>query len=331
MTQIWKIPINPQRPPDFLRDPANLAMFEPGKAEKAKAFCFEKGWVGIGWGLSSIKCNLSNYREYLRVLDKSSQDEIGFSPKYARGPCIAFAETMQNGDFIWCRAAGDIYYLGRVKGTWAYKHSGEFHRLDLYQVRKCRWERAGPSDRVPGPVKNAFAGRGQAISRIKKDWNAAIRGTAAIWQSLTQEKIELEFSPVVEFPLSAIAHDDLEDIVALYVQMELGWHIIPSTVKRSTPDTEFVLRNPSGRRAYAQVKTHPFAISEIVVPVEVDEFFVFYPQINLAEKRSNIDRRIKLIDPSALAVFVKANQNLMPPIVKQLMELITTHPPSARR
>lgn len=321
MAQIWKIPINPQRPPDFIRDEANPKKFEAGKAEKARAFCFEQNWVGIGWAIPSIKRNLQNHNEYLQALTAATEREVGFLPQNAKGPCIAFADKMKNGDFVWCRAAGDIYWLGRIQGPWMYKHSGDFDHFDLYQVRKCRWERVGSSDSVPGPVKNAFAGRGQAISRIKKEEDAAIRSIAAMWRSLTGEIVELDLQPFTEFPLSATAHDDLEDIVALYLQMKLGWHIVPSTVKLSTPDTEFVLRNADGHRAYAQVKTHEFDFSKITVPDGVDNFFVFYPQLDSTEKNLNADLRVKLIDASALAAFVKAHPNLMPLFVRQILQL----------
>ncbi len=319
MHQVWKIPVNSQRPRDFVFDPNNPNDFEPSKAEKARAFCFEKGWIGIGWGIEGLNRDLERHSDYLAALDVATEESLGFPPGSSKSPSTAFAARMQLGDFVWCRAAGDIYWLGRVIGPWLYKHSDEFHHFDLFQVRKCKWERVGPSDLVPGPVKNAYAGHGQTVSRILNE--AALLGSALIWESKTSEIVEYN-RPGEEFLLGAIGHDDLEDVVALYLQMELGWHIIPSTAKRSTPVTEFVLRNRSGKRAYLQVKSGQTRIesADIIVPKDVDEFFVFYPTIGEPTKSINSNARLKYINAVTLSKFIKENRDLVPSFVRLLLD-----------
>jgi hypothetical protein len=318
MVQVWKMPINSQRPPDFVFDRNHPGDFETGKAEKARDFCFKEGWVGIGWGIEGLDRNLSDHGDYLATLKSRGERLLGFERKKARGPSIAFATRMLVGDFVWCRAAGDIYWLGKVSGAWMYRYNGDFAEFDLYQVRKCEWIPVGPSDLVPGPVKNAYAGRGQAISCIAKEGDAALLGSALIWESKTGEKVDPALKPARAFPLGAIAHDDLEDIVSLYLQMKRGWSIVPSTAKKSTPTTEFVLRNRAGGRAYVQVKSGQAKIEshQINVPADVDEFFLFYPTIELTPKSSMGNEKLTHIDAGALMKFIGENLQIMPEFIR---------------
>ncbi len=156
---------------------------------------------------------------------------------------------MQKGDLVWYRAKGDIYWLGKVDGSWSYQNTGDFKEFDLYQARKCRWLRVGPADTVPGPVKNAYAGRGNCISQIKRERHSAIPISFAIWEKQTGEVTQHCSFKSVKLPLSVIGHDDFEDLVALYLQSQSGWYLVPSTSKRSSPLTEFVPRNLEGKRA----------------------------------------------------------------------------------
>lgn len=156
---------------------------------------------------------------------------------------------MQKGDLVWCRAKGDICWLGKVDGSWSYQNTGDFKEFDLYQARKCRWLRVGPADTVPGPVKNAYAGRGNCISQIQRERHSAIPISFAIWEKQTGEVTQHCSFKSVKLSLSVIGHDDFEDLVALYLQSQLGWYLVPSTSKRSSPLTEFVPRNLEGKRA----------------------------------------------------------------------------------
>jgi hypothetical protein len=190
----------------------------------------------------------------------------------------------------------------------------------VFQVRKCKWVRVGSSDKIPGPVKNAFAGRGQAISRIAKEESAALLGTALIWESVTGESIELDIVAAKQFPMGAIAHDDLEDIVALYLQIEMGWHIVPSTAKKTTRDIEFVLRNSMGQRAYLQVKSGQATVevTKIDVPQDVDFFFIFYPTIS-EQDSFGTNSKIVLLNPNEIAKFLSSHKTIMPPFVQLLL------------
>ena len=322
--QVWKMPINGQRTPDFIPVPEEADKFEPGKAEKARGFCFAEGWVGIGWGIIGLNRDLTDHAEYLSVLEDTPESRLQFARKSARAACRSFAERMKEGDFVWCRAAGDTYWLGRVRGPWTYKHSGDFERYDLYQVRKCKWKCVGASDLVPGPVKNAYAGRGQAISLISREAASAFLSSALTCEFETGEDIGLDRKYPATFPLTAIAHDDLEDIVALYLQIEKGWHIIPSTVKGSTPTTEFVLRNAHGGRAYLQVKAGQTQIEKAEIPQDVDFFYSFYPSAVGAGDLPSQDAKWIQIGVDELTAFARSHRDIMPKFVQLLLERDTS-------
>lgn len=262
MTQVWKVPIKSGR-----------GDFTPERVARARDYCFARGWVGLGWEIDCLPDRLRDPRQYERAINKWIRPEDRRSAKSAH---IAIAHTMTNGDFVWCRAHGDTYWLGRVCGSWTYRCARDFDDLDLYQVRKCRWIGVGPADDVPGPVKNAFAGRGGAISRLRAEHDAALLQSAQIWYQRTGEQVP-DLPPAnAALRLSALGHDDLEDLVVLYLQVAHGWLVVPSTAKRSTPYTECVLRKANGERAYVQVKAGATPVEfGPGLPHEVDRIYLF--------------------------------------------------------
>lgn len=293
--RVWKMPLKSGRD-DFEKDPRRV--------DRAREFCFNNGWVGIGWECDSLTDNLQVPKEYVEALIKDSK-----YGRAARSAHNCLSDIMQEGDLVWCRAKGDIYWLGKIEGPWRYQNTGNFDEFDLYQVRKCRWRKVGPADTVPGPVKNAFAGRGSAISQIQRERDAAIHMSLSIWEKLTGETIQDSPLKSGKVALSAMGHDDLEDLVAIYLQAELGWYLVPSTAKRSTPLTEFVLRNSEGKRAYVQVKSGEAHLTLVDVPVEVDKFFVF--DLNPGNLHA-ANYKVERIDALKLIAFFRANTFLLP-------------------
>jgi hypothetical protein len=293
--RVWKMPLKSGRE-DFDKD--------HHKVDRAREFCFVNAWVGIGWHCDSLSDNLQDPKVYGEALTTDPKNGPA-----ARSAHRALAVIMQPGDFVWCRAKGDIYWLGKVEGPWRYQNSGYFKEFDLYQVRKCRWKKVGPADTVPGPVKNAYAGRGSAISQIQRERDAVIHMSLSIWEKLTGEAFENSAFKSAKVSLSAIGHDDLEDLVALYLQAEMGWYLVPSTAKRSTPLTEFVLRNSEGKRAYVQVKSGETHLASVDVPTEVDKFFLF--DLNPKNLHST-NYKVERIDALKLIDFFRTHTFLLP-------------------
>ena len=44
-----------------------------------------------------------------------------------------------NGSFVWTRDPEDLYWLGRVTGSYFYDNDNEAAAVDLVHVRECRW------------------------------------------------------------------------------------------------------------------------------------------------------------------------------------------------
>lgn len=303
-TTVWKLPLRSRRL-DFES--------EADKVEQARKFCFEKRWVGIGWQLESVEDGEASPEVYEAALVASKRTDINV--RAALSAHRAFSRTLKPCDLVWCRARGDVYWIGRVIGPWQYHCIGDFDTHDLYQVRECEWRRLGPSDLVPGPVKNAYAGRGAAITRILREADEARRSTIAIWHRLggdsSRESVE---SAGVR--LTTLGHDDLEDVVLLYLQAELGWRVVVSTAKKSTPFTECILRSDDGRRAYVQVKSGLAGLSAPDdIPPEVDIMYVF----NGNDEYSWINNdRIHPISRETLLRFVSHKSSLIPPQLRRL-------------
>ena len=128
---------------------------------------------------------------------------------------------------------------------------------------------------IPGPVRNAFAGRGSSICRI----NGATVHSAFIWKDATGETIKEIPKDIEKFSLSALGHDDLEDLVAMYLQAELGWYVVLGTAKAFYADNRVCASGTRGASAaYLQVKAgESIAPVPAVVPPEVDRFYLFDP------------------------------------------------------
>jgi hypothetical protein len=304
-TTVWKLPIRSGRP-DIKENPATV--------HRAREFCFKMGWAGIGWELENVSDHENRPGIYEDALLHSPRTDIKL--RSARTAHRSFAYSLRENDLVWCRAEGNIYWIGRIIGGWQYRCTGYFAEFDLYQVRKCEWRCLGPSDLVPGPVKNAFAGRGAAFTRILREADEARASTVRLWYSLGGDSPNKKpFAGAAR--LAALGHDDLEDLVLLYLQFELGWRIILSSAKRSTPFTECVLRNDIGQRAYVQVKSGLSGLNGMnSLPDEIDTMYVF----NGNEDYSWVsDPRIRPIGRNDLLQFVTRAQNLLPPQVRSVI------------
>ncbi|GEM_PF-1841597 len=301
--QIWKMPIRSRRD-DFESSPE--------KVHEARSFCFQNHWTGIGWGIGSLPDGMNEPDKYERAIDSEYPD----GGKAAHSAHKSLAHKMACNDLVWCRESNDIYWIGKITGEWIYHCLGAFDEFDLYQVRPCTWYCVGASDNVPGQIKNAFAGRGATISRIHSEY--ALHGSMAIWEKLTGEKIFQNEQKFAALTLGEIGHDDLEDLVILYVQVKLGWFVIASTAKHSTPATECVLRNKDGKRAYVQVKSGKTGVNIEAVPDGVDKFFVFDL---VSSNKLNSDDRVERIFPQDLENFAFEHPFFLPQHLKSLVRL----------
>jgi len=234
----------------------------------ARAFAFETGIVGAGWGLndSPVKGQVPDRSPdlelYLRHAEVAHPGDQSM-----RKAAAAFGERMQIGDYCWTYVThtGE-YWCCRIEGEFEYREGGEFDRFDLHMARPCTWALAGSMDAVPGVVRRAFAGPFGSVTALTS-------GTERAIQAARTALGETSPAPVGDLMKSA-GPEDLEDLVAMYLQRE-GWWIYPSTAKTSTASYEFVMvHSETGHRAGIQVKSGNVDRITQAVATDLDRFFI---------------------------------------------------------
>ncbi|MHA7871558.1 MAG: hypothetical protein ACX939_04330 [Hyphococcus sp.] len=232
----------------------------------AREFAITKGIVGAGWGLSdpTLLPDCSNdFDKYVKhaKLEYPSDKSLEKSTRM-------YAEKMQVGDICWLYVThSGEYWCAVIEGEFVYRCVEDFRVHDLHVIRPCRWAKAGTAECVPGVVRRGLAGTFGTISPIQRDKTVAIKCAQQIL-GLSSEFKSVDF-------YSAADPDDLEDVVALFLQNK-GWSIFPSTSKATMASYEFVLvHKASGRRAGLQVKSGGVPHLSQSVSDEFDDFFCF--------------------------------------------------------
>ena len=167
----------------------------------------------------------------------------------------AFLYRMEIGDLIWTRNAQGMYFLGQITGPWKYKSDKEYMDADLVNIRPCNWMKIGLQDAVPGKVLASFRGS-SAVQQVHDD--IACKYSQLKYNELTETK---NYQPIFDtkgkgFLKSCLSDQDWEDLAGLYLQVERGYFLIPSSCKKDTAVFEFILRHKEdGAKAVVQVKT----------------------------------------------------------------------------
>lgn len=213
--------------------------------EKLFAFCREQGILGVGWP----KIRSRTWDD--RVL-RAEAEAYAAQPnnRQAGWKAVRAMRSMEIGDLIWTRREG-IYYLCRVTGRWIDTVPTALHdSYDLTNFCRVDWAEIGKEDAVPGKVIASMRPAAtvqrvrdvEEISRFlwdrcagRNDYPSEERPRASLWDILSAEEIE--------------------ELVLLYLQAELGFYVYTSTVKRSTQRYECVLTDRDGNRVYPQVKS----------------------------------------------------------------------------
>src|SRR5258708_6126922 len=128
--------------------------------DEAKAYCRKTGLVGVGWGLSRLK-----HGARLETVIKSWRARPG--GKGGADTIARLANQVRDGDLMWTRDTLGRFWLCQVTGRWRYDKSPESVRLDLYNVRPCRWlDRSFRDYEVPVAAVRSFTGASQTLRRL---------------------------------------------------------------------------------------------------------------------------------------------------------------------
>ena len=263
-------------------------------------FCLERNILGFGWPVEQDAP--MDWDTYYQLGQETYPGDPGWN-RAAHAIC-----RIEVNDLCWTRDRDGTYYIGKIKGSWEYRSTDDYRDADIVNVRPCRWFRVGGVDSVPGKVLNSFR-VGSTLQQVHDE-------TVTLYSKWKYNQLSKEI--VYDLPqvalldlFSLIAPDDCEDIVGIYLQEKRGYRLIPSTCKRDTPKTEFVLRKAEGK-AYVQVKQgnvdlnrDEFNDSDLSDPCE---WFLFTTHGRYAGRENS---RVHCLDPDNMRDFALNNRRLM--------------------
>jgi hypothetical protein len=229
----WKLNIIPASDPGA--DPRQLCIHD----EKI---------VGIGWPVYTTRETLTS-KQYL----KQARTEYAKGKSNMPAAINAIVERMNIDDLVWTRDWQNNYFLGRVTGSWRYEKGEKWKSNNIHNARDCEWHYIGTEDKVPWAIVRQFsrgtlAQLGEATKRMTAFSQATYN---EITKSNHYELKKLSRADLLDY----IGAEGCEDIVALYLQVEHKYHLLPSSCKATTKHIEFVLLHPSGKKAVVQVKS----------------------------------------------------------------------------
>lgn len=276
-------------------------------------YCLENEVVGIGWWAESITSGSGTRKLNALCRAVERRADWGWGRSAAR-TLRRFATEVQPGDFIWTRDTNGNYRLGKFReGPWEYLNPKEYpavKAVDLQQQRKVRWlKHEFPASEVPGAVIRNFVGRTSSFQRIKSE-DARDYTQQVLWPRYSGGKVR---PPQYSHGTVLSDHLDMyevEDLVFIWLQAELGYMILPTSRQHGTPvfECEMVQRQ-TGHSAYPQVKTgdSPINWDELAAGAKKpgDKIFAFQSRDCYEGKRPRNGVRI---DPAALIAFATSSR-----------------------
>ena len=200
--------------------------------QAAIEFILTKSICASGWYSANIP-DKTTKEEYLSLGNSIWKDDRNWKKN-----SNYFCSRMNKGDLVWIRDLGGNYYLGEITSDFIYRSTQEYKRYDFHMIRSCNWIKVGNESEIPGAVKRSFI-VSNVTAPILDEF--AIKYSDYLNHKLNNKKwLPVESKKKLEI-IDALDPDSLEDLVALHLYIK-GWFIIPSSCKKSTPYTEFILK-----------------------------------------------------------------------------------------
>ena len=270
------------------------------RAQYIKAM-LDDGFIGTGWPLDTSPRDLD---DCLRLLAEKYPRKDATPRRFVRDTAI--------GDLVWIAdTKNGCYHLAKICGEYHYLHSTEpyggeaAHRFDVDWVARD----LSPED-VPGGVKNALR-VGTTYCRVN------CNATRRYGERLAGFEVQLTTND--DF-LELLDDQSLEDLVGLYLQLELNGALIPSSCKFDTAAYEYVVRSWDGKRsAIAQVKSGKQAITNCLAS-DSRERYLFA----MSGKYPPNLQGATTIERSLLVNFANSYKHLLPKTVVCWMPSVTS-------
>lgn len=211
-----------------------------------RQFCLLNGIVGVGWRISEKTEKALEWTEY------NKRASAMYGDKSWKSALNAIKHRMQIDDLIWTRDRQNNYYLGRITSDWQYQSEIENLEADVVNIRNCDWVKIGTVESVPGKLVNSFI---PARTLQKVNDNAVKTYSKFTFNRLKKEETYKLDNLKTDDIFSLLSSDDCEDLIAMYLQVEKDYYLIPSSCKSNMMGYEFELKHKtSGKSAVVQVK-----------------------------------------------------------------------------
>jgi hypothetical protein len=304
-------------------------------AQQRREWCVENNFLAISYTDGSEKSR--------SVWEKNiAGDNYGRNGKIAS----KLIDKMESGSLVWThmKEAGGKYCVGVVgeaHAIWredlpqallqSLKERDPKGYTDVTLVRECRWIDVGLSE-TPGSVVSAIHGRGATLSKVigdnhfGKDHELTHKTRRAL-AAYSLRLLNLKYDPS-DLEFWTLAHpDDLEDLLALYLQVEKGLLVFPSTAKPSTSAIEYLLvDSKTGKQAAAQCKITDELTAENVknLSKEYDETYISQPSKEELEKElGKLPSNVVFISRDFLLGWAKLNMTILPGRIQHFIKMST--------
>ena len=287
---------------------------KPGSANgiDPRRLCLDRGIVGVGWQIDwqTEPVLWEAYEKEATELYYNKGDKSWW-------PALnAIYYRIKPDDLIWTRDWQGIYYVGRITSEWYYETTPDCEQADIINVRKCDWQKVGTVESVPGKLVNSFI-PARTVQLVNDE-------TVGLFSKITYNtKSENKFYEIETLVgkdiYSLLSSDDCEDALALYLQSEKGYMVIPSSCKSDTMNYEYELKHrQTGKRAVVQVKNG-------FVDLSTDNYNDIEAEIYLFTTKGNYygqpKPNIHFVDKKTITDFLYSNSNLLPDKMKVWVDL----------
>ena len=219
--------------------------------------CKDKSLVGIGWSGSYENQQPNDYADAERLI----KDRFGKMPKVLK----RFMEEIRKGDHVWLHKNGK-YYLCEIEDEhliYGKDIDSNFLEYDLGHAKTAKWVEI-PSYLVSGKIQRGVIAQRMLqrinVTKEELDYNQFIfkeLSSNPKWNPVIDEsKLSSLIKGLSEEAIfDLMTPDDVEDVIASYLQSKERWVITKSTCFRSKPTYEFSMLNKKGEKALVQVKS----------------------------------------------------------------------------
>lgn len=261
---LWRMHIRPKGTEKARKHPEDVVRFCLTGGREAEILPrgrrYYDGIIGLGWDVGEKR--ITSFEEYKALAQL----------KYKRNPVLRFAKQLKIGELVWFRDTNGIYYLARVMGDWEYRLDKAYMDLNIPNVRRAVIIRI--DTRVPGGIINRFIA-GSTLQRIHSrplliyslfTWDGScdksnLQYGSEYIREIAKRYFTDEGNSQDHAVFSLLPPEDLEDLVAVYLQQTKGYMLVPSS-RGKRDDTikyeyELIPRFSAGYRnnALVQVKT----------------------------------------------------------------------------